>query len=149
MKALVLCLSLLAGSAVAVLAQKATPAPDNSPGLDPRSRTLQLAGAFTNDGFRIRDGYFSGTIEPNKPKLFEVNLYAGNQYWFCAGALPPGKKLSVAVYDENGKKVDSEIWQDEGAAAAGIVAPNSGRYFVQVTMEEGQKTEYCFLYAYK
>ncbi|MEO6848234.1 MAG: hypothetical protein ABI443_11280 [Chthoniobacterales bacterium] len=141
-------------------APTATVAPTASPdaaaesNIDPRSKALELAGAFTNDGFKIRDGYFTGTIDAKKPQIFALNLSAGNQYWFCVGAVPADQKLTVSVYDENGKKVDSEKYQDLSMAAAGIVAENSGRYFVYVALEdapkaEAQKAEYSFLYTYK
>ncbi|MEO6054103.1 MAG: hypothetical protein ABIP97_08840 [Chthoniobacterales bacterium] len=127
--------------------------PENPEGsLDPRSKALELAGAFTNDGFKIRDGYFKGVLEPNKPVLFEVNLYAGDQYWFCAGMTPadqPARKIGVAIYDETGKKIDAELYKEDNTGAAGIVAGNSGRYYVEVTLESGPKADYCFLYAYK
>ncbi|MEO8205145.1 MAG: hypothetical protein ABI615_03130 [Chthoniobacterales bacterium] len=146
--------TLPANSDKALLVASPTPTPEPAEGsIDPRSKALEVAGAFTNDGFKIRDGYYKGVIEPNKPQLFAVNLYAGNQYWFCVGTTPsdrpPARKIAVSIYDENGKKIESEPYQDENIGAAGIVAGNSGRYFVEVTLEAGQKTDYCFLYAYK
>jgi hypothetical protein len=52
---------------------------------------LDLAGAFTNDGFKMRDGHWVGTIKPHEHALIAVNLYAGNQYWFSVGAANPKK----------------------------------------------------------
>src|SRR5712691_9193288 len=67
-----------------------------------RQVALELAGAFGNDGFKLRDGHWAGTIAPNESKLVAVNLYAGNQYWFSAGATEQAKKLAVEVFDEMG-----------------------------------------------
>ncbi len=47
---------------------------------------LDLTGAFSNDGFKLRDGHWTGTIKPKERALIAVNLYAGNQYWFSAAA---------------------------------------------------------------
>jgi len=41
-----------------------------------RKEALDLAGAFTNDGFKIRDGHWCGTIKPHEHALVAVNLYA-------------------------------------------------------------------------
>jgi hypothetical protein len=30
-----------------------------------------------------------------------------------------------------------------------VVAPLSGKYFVKVTLQEGDKSPFCFLYCYK
>ena len=51
-----------------------------------RKTALDLAGAFSNDGFKIRDGHWCTELAPAKPQVIQVNLYAGNEYWFCAGA---------------------------------------------------------------
>ena len=66
---------------------------------------LDLAGAFSNDGFKMRDGHWTGSLKPNENALVAVNLYAGNQYWFSVGAVEPAKKIDVAVYDETGRRV--------------------------------------------
>ncbi len=66
---------------------------------------LELAGAFSNDGFKLRDGHWSGTLAPDESKLIAVNLYAGNEYWFSAGATEKAKKLAVDVFDETGAPV--------------------------------------------
>jgi hypothetical protein len=51
-----------------------------------RKAALDLAGAFSNDGFKLRDGVWYGAIKPKDSQFVQVNLYAGNQYWFTAGA---------------------------------------------------------------
>ena len=114
-----------------------------------RSKVLELAGAFANDGYKIRDGYWSGILEPGKPRILEVNLFAGNAYWFSAAAMPPARKVSLTLYDENGRPVEGEIFQDGSTAAAGLLPDASGRYFVRLEMVEGDKADFCLVYSYK
>ena len=114
-----------------------------------RSKALELAGAFSNDGYKIRDGYWSGEIEPGRPQFLEVNLFAGNEYWFSAAATPPARKISVAVFDDTGKPVDYQVYEDGPVAAAGFLPTVSGRYFVKLTEVEGEKAQFCLLYSYK
>src|SRR4051812_20562393 len=69
---------------------------------------LDLAGAFSNEGFKMRDGHWTGSLKPKDNALVAVNLYAGNQYWFSVGAVEPAKKIDVAIYDESGRRVTTE-----------------------------------------
>ena len=54
--------------------------------VEARKTALDVAGAFSNEGFKIRDGHWCGMITPHNHALIAVNLFAGNQYWFSAGA---------------------------------------------------------------
>jgi hypothetical protein len=114
-----------------------------------RKAALDVAGAFTNDGFKIRDGHWCGNVKPHDHALVAVNLYAGNQYWFSAGATAPAKKIAVSVYDETGKRVTTEGYDAGEKAAAGFSPANSGQYFVSVDLVEGQEGSFCLVYSYK
>jgi len=114
-----------------------------------RQVALELAGAFSNAGFKIRDGHWSADIQKDDPKLIEVNLYAGNQYWFSVGATDSARKLEVKVFDENGKQVKSESFSDGARAAAGFEPRASGPYYVQISEVEGEPATFCLLYSYQ
>src|SRR6266704_1458042 len=114
-----------------------------------RKAALDLAGAFSNDGFKIRDGHWCGTVKPHDHALIAVNLYAGNQYWFSTGATEPAKKIAVSVYDETGKQVTTEDYNAGEKAAAGFAPANSGQYFVSIDLVEGQAGSFCLIYSYK
>ena len=110
---------------------------------------LDLTGAFSNDGFKLRDGYWTGTIKPRERALIAVNLYAGNQYWFSAAASAKAKKMSVDVYDENGKPLVTETYNSGDKASAGFSPTSSGQYFVSINLLEGEATPFCLVYSYK
>ena len=114
-----------------------------------RKDALEVAGAFSNDGFKIRDGHSSGVLKPHDHSLTAVNLYAGNQYWFSVGTVEPVKKVAVSVYDENGKQMTAENYSNGDKAAAGFAPENSGQYFVAVDLVEGQEGSFCLVYSYK
>ena len=117
--------------------------------VDVHKSVLDLAGAFSNDGFKIRDGYWVGTIKPQEHVLVAVNLYAGNQYWFSAASNSKAKKISVAVYDESGKPVVTEAYDSGERASAGFSPTNSGQYFVSIGLVEGAAAPVCLVYSYK
>jgi len=117
--------------------------------VEARKDALDVAGAFSNDGFKIRDGHWCGVVKPHDHSLVAVNLYAGNQYWFSAAGTEPVKKIAVRVYDESGKQVTTENYDEGAKAAAGFSPANSGQYFISVDLVEGEEGTFCLVYSYK
>jgi len=118
--------------------------------VEAHKQVLDLTGAFTNDGFKLRDGHWAGQIKPKDRALIAVNLYAGNQYWFSAAAAnDKAKKLSVDVYDESGKPMTTETYSEGERASAGFSPTTSGQYFVAVNLVEGEPSTVCLVYSYK
>jgi hypothetical protein len=114
-----------------------------------RKVALDLAGAFSNDGFKLRDGHWMGRFAPSKGAVVQVNLFAGNEYWFSLGATDRAKKVSVSVFDETGKPIAYEPYQEGASAAAGFSPVASGPYLIKVEQLEGEPGAFCLLYSYK
>ena len=114
-----------------------------------RKLALEVAGAFSNDGFKLRDGNWAGKFVPGKPALIQVNLYAGNQYWFTVAATAAAKKVTITVFDETGKAVATEPYADTAVAAAGFAPAHSGPYYLRVELTEGEPATFCLLYSYR
>jgi len=117
--------------------------------VDARKAALDVAGAFTNDGFKLRDGHWAGAVKTGDRALIAVNLYAGNQYWFSAGANETAKKIGVEIYDENGRQLAADNYDAGEKAAAGFSPANSGQYFISVNLLEGAASSLCLVYSYK
>ena len=109
---------------------------------------LDLAGAFTNDGFKLRDGNYSGALKTGQSAMVQVNLYAGNQYWFSVATADPKTTVSLALYDESGKAVKADPYTDAHRAAAGFSPDNSGPYYVKIS-NAGPAAIFCLIYSYK
>jgi hypothetical protein len=133
----------------AILAAVSPVRADTDKEVEAHKAVLDLVGAFTNEGFKIRDGHWSGTLKPKEHALIAVNLYAGNQYWFAVGAVEPAKKVEVAVYDESGKQVVTENYNEGERAAAGFSPTSSGQYYISVGLLEGKESSFCLVYSYK
>lgn len=114
-----------------------------------RKAVLDLAGAFSNDGFKLRDGSFDGLLHPKESVFVQVNLFAGNQYWFSVGASDKAKKLALTIFDETGKAQTTEPYQDQAKAAAGFSPEASGPYYVRIQELEGEPANFCLIYSYK
>jgi hypothetical protein len=118
--------------------------------VEAHKQVLDLTGAFSNDGFKLRDGHWAGEIKPAQRAVIAVNLYAGNQYWFSAAAAnTKAKKISVDVYDEAGKPITTETYNEGEKASAGFSPTTSGQYFVAVSLIEGEPSTFCLVYSYK
>ena len=133
----------------AVLSLVQVRAAESDQEVDARKGALDLAGAFSNDGFKMRDGHWSGSLKTGERALVAVNLYAGNQYWFSVGAVQPAKKVDIALYDEAGKLMTTESYNEGERAAAGFSPTTSGQYYVSVGLVEGDPSSFCLVYSYK
>ncbi|MEY2575132.1 MAG: hypothetical protein QOF80_619 [Verrucomicrobiota bacterium] len=117
--------------------------------VEAHKQVLDLTGAFSNEGFKLRDGHCAGQIKPSERALIAVNLYAGNQYWFSAAAAnAKAKKIAVDLYDESGKPLTTENYSEGERASAGFSPTTSGQYFVAVSVE-GEPSTVCLVYSYK
>jgi len=139
---------LIATSATLLAAAFASAETDDE--VQAHKQVLDLTGAFTNDGFKLRDGHWAGQLKPKDRAVVAVNLYAGNQYWFSAAAAnDKAKKIAVDVYDESGKPMTTETYNEGERASAGFSPTNSGQYFVAISLLEGEPSTVCLVYSYK
>jgi hypothetical protein len=114
-----------------------------------RSDVLGLAGAFQNDGFKIRDGVWYAETSKDHPATIEVNLYSGNAYWFSAAGSKSATGLKITIYDNAGQPVSSEPYGSENKAASGFSPDASGLYYVRVSSADSHPTSFCLIYSYK
>jgi len=135
---------------LSTLVASAQDPPANEVGdLSIQSKALDVAAAFSNEGYRIRDGLWTGTLERGRPALLQVNLFDGNEYWFCAAASQPARQIAVSIFDEEGKPVDFLTYEDGSVAAAGLEPDESGPYILKVELIDGEKAPFCLIYTYK
>jgi len=114
-----------------------------------RSRASAFAEGVTRDGYTLRDGSVIRSVDSANPLIIEVNLFAGNYYWFCAAASTPTDKLSITVLNEKDQPLETLRFAKDLTVAAGITPKSSGRHFVRITLEGDEKARVCFLYLYK
>jgi hypothetical protein len=114
-----------------------------------RRAALELAGAWTNDGFRLRERSWAGVLPSDKPALARVNLLAGNRYWFSAATNAASTTLSTRIYTESGMPVRAETYQDGPLSAAGFAPAESGCYLIAISETRGTPVPFCLVYSYK
>ena len=142
-------LTLLGASVLALSTPQVFAVEDSDAETNARINALDVAGAFSNDGFKIRDGHWAGPLKPkDKAQLMTVNLYAGNQYYFAVGT-EKDAHLVLAVYDETGKKVSTDTYSDGNRFATSVAPAASGPHYVSVRLADGEPATFCLLYCYK
>jgi hypothetical protein len=124
-------------------------APETDDQVAARSDVIDFAGAFQNDGFKIRDGNYCGKLSKDHSALIAVNLYNGNAYWFTASTPEKSEKIKVSVFDDGGMPVSYQPYQSGTRAAAGFSPEASGLYYVKVALEDGRPATFCLIYSYK
>jgi len=112
-----------------------------------RARVYEFGVALSNEGYKARDGFWSGRLSAGRAARFAVNLFAGNSYWFAA-SLPPGTQdARVRVYGPDGSVLETTDYSADGLAAAGVTATATGEYFVSV--EAASAADFCLVYFFK
>lgn len=144
-------LALALGSASAQEPAQSKPAPLdwNPAGSSPRSRALELAADGKSQGYALRDGFWSGTLEMDRPVVLAVQLFAWNDYLFSAAHTDPGSRIRVSIFDRWGYQAGSNESINETSATARISAVRSDRYYIRLELTEGDKAEACVVYSYK
>ena len=114
-----------------------------------RRAALELADAWANDGFRLREHVWTGTLPAGKPALARVNLLAGNRYWFTAATNAASTTLAVEIFTARGMPVAAETHRNGPLAAAGFAPAESGIYILAVSESSGTPVPFCLVHSYK
>jgi hypothetical protein len=70
-----------------------------------------------------------------KKKAVRQQLFKGNEYWFWLGTEVDRAKVSVHIYDSDGKLAEEpDSWEKGHFAAAHVVPKTTGSYFVIVSV---------------
>jgi len=119
---------------------------------DAQSFALQAAEPYVKEGFQIREDYWGGDLGSGEKKAVRQQLFKGNEYWFWLGTEVEPAKISVHIYDSDGKLVEeSDGWQKGHFAAAHIIPKNTGSYFVIVSVDESpeERTHWALVYGFR
>lgn len=116
--------------------------------LQARQRAISLAGAFANDGYRLRDGSWSLYLSENQPALMAIWLFARNGVWFSAATADKGASPHLEIFSPEGTALPALRHQGPGVAAAGFLAPVTGKYFIRASFP-GPLTPFCLVTSYK
>jgi hypothetical protein len=119
---------------------------------DAQTFALQAAEPYVKEGFQVREDYWGGDLGVGEKKAVKQQLFKGNEYWFWLGSEIEQAKISVHIYDLEGKIAEeSDGWQKGHFAAAHIVPKATGSYFVIVAIEQSpeERTHWALVYGFR
>jgi hypothetical protein len=118
---------------------------------DAISRALEAIDPYVKEGYVVRDDQWGGDLGLKEQKAFPHTLFKGNDYWFCMGTDVDNARIAIHVYDSRGKLVEKTSWQKGRFAAAEVVAPATGTYYIvaEVNSSPQERTSWAMVYAYK
>jgi hypothetical protein len=118
---------------------------------DAIASALQAMDPYVKQGYIVRDDQWGGDLGLREQKAIPHTLFKGNDYWFCMGSDVEGARIAIHLYDSRGKLAENDSWQRGRFAAARILAPATGTYYiiVEVTGSPKERTTWAMVYGYK
>jgi hypothetical protein len=119
---------------------------------DAQSFALQAAEPYVKQGFQVSEDYWGGDLASGEKKAVRQQLFKGNEYWFWLGTEVDRAKVSVHIYDSDGKLAEEpDSWEKGHFAAAHVVPKTTGSYFVIVSVEESpeERTHWALVYGFR
>jgi hypothetical protein len=119
---------------------------------DAQSFALQAAEPYVKEGFQVREDYWGGDLGSGEKKAVRQQLFKGNEYWFWLGTEVERAKISVHIYDSDGKLAEEpDGWEKGHFAAAHVIPKTTGSYFVIVNVEESpeERTHWALVYGFR
>ena len=100
----------------------------------------------------VSEDYWGGDLAAGDKKAVRQQLFKGNEYWFWLGTEVEAAKVSVHVYDSDGKLVEQpDGWQKGHFAAAHVIPKSTGSYFIIVEIEQSpeERTHWALVYGFR
>ena len=119
---------------------------------DAQSFALQAAEPYVKQGFQVREDYWGGDLASGEKKAVRQQLFKGNEYWFWLGTEVDRAKVSVHIYDSDGKLAEeSDSWEKGHFAAAHVIPKATGSYFIIVSVEQSpeERTHWALVYGFR
>ena len=117
-----------------------------------RAWALLAAEPYVKKGFHVREDYWAGDLGSGEKKAVRQQLFRGNEYWFWLGTEVDKAKVSVHVYDSDGKLAEEpDSWEKDHFAAAHVIPKATGSYFNIVSVEQSPaaRTHWALVYGFR
>jgi hypothetical protein len=114
-----------------------------------RAFAVLAAEPYVKQGFQVREDYWPGDLASGERKAIRQQLFKGNEYWFWLGTDVDHAKVSVHIYNSDGKLAEQpDSWAKDHLAAAHIIPKTTSTYFIIVSVEESPAAHTHWALAY-
>ena len=117
-----------------------------------RAFALLAAEPYAKQGFQVREDYWTGDLASGERKAVRQQLFKGNEYWFWLGTEVDHAKVSVHIYNSDGKLAEQpDSWEKDHLAAAHVTPKATGSYFIIVSVEKSPaaRTHWALAYGFR
>ena len=137
--------------AFAVVALLFRPVPARATIDDALTFSLEAADPYVKEGYTVREDYWGGDLPVKQSKAIVHQLFKGNDYWFWMGTDKDNAKITVHVYDSDGRLAEVEAWSKPHKAAARVTPKKTGTYYLIVEIEKSpeERTYWSLSYGFK
>ena len=118
---------------------------------DAIASAINAMAPYVKQGYTVRDDEWGGDLGVKEQKAIPHTMFKGNEYWFCMATDVEGAHVSIHLYDNTGKLVESDSWQKGRFAAVRVVPQATGTYYiiVEVVSSPKERTNWAMVYGYK
>lgn len=119
---------------------------------DAIASALKTISVYAKQGYTVHEeDEWGGDLGVNESKAISHPLFHGNDYWFCLGTDVNDARVTIHVYNEQGKLVETKAWQDGAHAGAEALNPPNANYYivVEVTASPVERTHWSMVYGSK
>ena len=117
-----------------------------------RAWAVLAAEPYVKRGFHVREDYWPGDLASGERRAVRQQLFKGNEYWFWLGTEVERAKISVHIYDSDGKLAEEpDGWEKGHFAAAHVIPKTTGSYFIIVSVEDSpeERTHWALVYGFR
>jgi hypothetical protein len=116
-----------------------------------RRRAIEARRRLAADGWRARDGVWSGQLNATQRHAIPVHLIAGNTYLFVMALRPVNALQVFSLLDAEGRLVsEKSAVSDPGLSALLVEPASSGRYHIfSEVPTDSPTTEAALVYLYR
>ena len=102
-----------------------------------RAWAVLASEPYVKQGFHVREDYWAGDLASGERKAVRQQLFKGNEYWFWLGTEVDHAKVSVHIYNSDGKLAEQpDSWAKdtlENLNLAPPVFPAAESFFLRKT----------------
>ncbi len=115
------------------------------------SFAMQAAVEAVENGFTVREDFWTGEMRPGEKKIVKHQLFKGNEYWFWLGSSVDKAWPNVSIYDDSGKLVNVQNLQELNMASARVLPPKTGTYLIMISVEaeDAEVVDWALAYGFR
>jgi hypothetical protein len=118
---------------------------------DSHSLAMGAATPFVQQGFLVREDYWSGEIKNNTEKMIKHQMFKGNEYAFWLASSLENVSLELKIIDERGQIISFDFKNHTQACSVRINPPRSGTYTIvyRLTSSTDSSIPWALAYGYR